>query len=271
MLRNACKALGIGMIGVLTALPVSAQETATLALRNGERPSGQLIDMNGSGFVLRANGQDRTIPASDVAAVEFVGGAPPADAQARINAGQAVVVLRSGQVIEGRLSDVGGTTPLRLTIETSSGPRDFSSSDVAQVYVNPVATAAASGQAVQPSAPIPAGAITVPANVAWTDTGITVRRSDRLVFNSSGDVMIGANASSGVAGSPAATVPSSRYPLAGAYAGALIGRVGNGTPFLIGGNTQPIQVNGVGRLQLGVNDDHLGDNSGHYSVVIQRQ
>ena len=271
MLRTAYKALGIGTIALLTALPVSAQDTATLALRNGERPSGQLIDMNGGGFVLRINGQDRTIPAGEVSAVEFVVGAPPADAQARINAGQPVVVLRNGQVIEGRLSDVGGAGPLRLTVDTSSGSRDFSSSDVAQIYVNPVAVAT-SGQAVQaPASAVPAGAIAVPANVAWTDTGVTVRRSDRFVFNSSGDVMIGANASSGVGGNPAATVASSRYPVAGAPAGALIGRVGNGTPFLIGGNTQPIQVSGVGRLQIGINDDHLGDNSGQYQVIIQRQ
>jgi len=275
MLKQTCRTLGIGVIGLLTALPVFAQETATLALRSGERPSGQLIDMNGSGFILRVNGQDRTIPTGEVSAVEFVGGAPPADAQARINAGQPVVVLRNGQVIDGRLSDVGGTSPLRLTIETASGPREFSSRDVAQAYVNPVASGVVgtAGQAATTAAPapIPAGAITVPANAGWVNTNIAVKRGDRLTFNAVGDVMISPTASSGIGGSPAVTNPAAAYLLRGAPAGALIGRVGNGTPFLIGSNTQPIAVNASGTLQLAVNDDQLNDNTGEFHVSISRR
>ena len=37
--------LGIGLVSVLAVLPVQAQEVATLALRNGERPSGELVDL----------------------------------------------------------------------------------------------------------------------------------------------------------------------------------------------------------------------------------
>jgi len=272
MWKETMKTLAIAIFGLLTALPAMAQETATLALRSGERPSGQLVDMNARGFILNINGQERAIPASEVAVVEFVVGPPPADAQARINSGQPVVVMRSGQVIEGRLSDVGGTAPLRLTVDTPSGARDFTSSEVAQIYVNPMPVAASAGQAATAGAPapIPAGAITVPANQAWTDTGISVRRRERLIFNGVGDVMISPSASSGVNGSPAVTNPAARYPLQGAPAGALIGRIGNGTPFLIGGNTQPIDVNGVGKLYLGVNDDQLNDNSGEYHVSVRR-
>jgi hypothetical protein len=271
MLKYTLTGLGIALLGLTAAPPVHAQEIATLALRNGERPSGQLIDLNASGFTLRVNGQDRQIPVNDVAAVEFVVGPPPAEAQNRINAGQPVVILRNGQVIEGRLSDIGGTAPLRLTVDTPGGPRDFSSSDVAQLYVNPVANQ--SGAQAQPGQPqaVPAGAIAVPANQSWTDTGITVRRRDRLAFRGTGDIMISPTASSGVNGSPAVTVAGARYPLPGTPAGTLIGRVGNGRPFAIGGNTQPIEVTGVGRLQLGVNDDQLQDNSGQFQVTIERR
>jgi hypothetical protein len=59
----------------------------------------------------------------------------PPEAQARIGAGQPLVVLRSGEIIDGRLSDIGGTRPLRLTIDTPSGQRDFTSNDVAQIYL----------------------------------------------------------------------------------------------------------------------------------------
>ena len=46
--------LGIGLVSVLAVLPVQAQEVATLALRNGERPSGELVDLTANGFILRA-------------------------------------------------------------------------------------------------------------------------------------------------------------------------------------------------------------------------
>jgi hypothetical protein len=270
MLKKTLAGLGIGLFSLALVVPASAQEVATLALRNGERPSGQLIDLGAGGFVLRVNGQDRTIPASEVAAVEFVVGAPPAEAVTRINAGTPVVVLRSGQVIEGRLSDIGGTAPLRLTVDTPSGQRDFTSNDVAQLYVNPVPmSAATSGTAAAAGTAVPAGAISVPANQAWTDTGITIRRGDRLTITGTGDIQLGNNNSSGVGGSPAATVPGIRYPVEGLPAGALIGRVGNGRPFAIQ-NGQPMTIAGTGRLQIGVNDDNVADNSGNYVVTITR-
>ena len=271
MLRKTLTIIGIALFSLATALPIAAQETATLALRNGERPSGELIDMGAGGFILRINGQDRQFPTSEVAAVEFVVGPLPAVAQARINAGQPVVLLRNGQVIEGRLSDVGGTHPLRLTVDTPSGQRDFNSSDVAQLHLAPLNNATAAAQAATSApAPIPAGAINVPANQGWTNTGIPVLRGQRISFNAQGDIMISPTASSGPDGSPAVTSPNVRYPLQGVPAGALIGRVGNGAPFAIGRNTQPITMPANGPLMLGINDDILNDNSGSYSVGLSR-
>lgn len=253
--------------GLLGGILLHAQEPSTVVLKSGERISAELIDMNASGLAVRVNGQDRTIPTGDVAAVEFAVGPISADAQNRINAGQSVVVMRNGQVIEGRLSDIGGTRPLRLTIDTPSGQRDFTSNDVAQIHLSRGAQAVATtGQAQQ----MPAGAqtITVPANQPWTDTGITVRRGEQIQFNATGDIMIAPNASSGVGGSP--IQPGGRLPFAGAGVGALIGRVGNGQPFLISTNTSPMPMPANGRLQLGINDDHHADNTGNFTVGITR-
>lgn len=278
MLKKTLSAIGIGLFSLATALPIAAQETATLALRNGERPSGQLIDMGAGGFILRINGQDRQFPTSEVAAVEFVVGPLPSAAQLRVNQGQALVLLRNGQVIEGRLSDVGGTHPLRLTVDTPGGPRDFSSNDVAQLHLAPLNNRAPvptqQGGGNQPTplpAPIPAGAINVPANQVWTNTGIPVLRGQRISFTARGDIMLSPTASSGPNGSPAVTSRNGRYPLQGVPAGALIGRVGNSAPFMIGTNTQPITMPTNGPLMLGINDDVLTDNSGNYSVNISRE
>ena len=48
---------------------------------------------------------------------------------------------------------------------------------------------------------------------------------------------------------------------------ALIGKIGNDM-FFIGDETGPIRVRTSGRLQLGINDDVLDDNSGNFRVVV---
>jgi hypothetical protein len=257
------------LFSVLIGLPVSAQEVATLVLRDGQRPSGDLIDLNARGFTLRVNGQDLTFSTNDVAAVVFAGGAPPAEAEVRIDTGHSLIVLRSGQIIDGRLVDIGGTHPLRLTVDTPSGQRDFTSSDVAQVYLQ-VPRSAAAQAAAEAEDDVIAGAIIVQGNQPWTDSGIRVRKGDRIAFSGTGDIMIAEHASSGVAGSPAVTSPTSRYPVGTSPVGTLIARIGNGAPFAIGTNTQPMTMLGAGQLFLGVNDDYFADNSGTYAVIVTR-
>lgn len=229
MLRKMCAGCGAGLCCLLTLLPVHAQEVATLVLRDGQRPSGALVDLNASGFILRSNGQDRAFPAGDVVVVEFAGGGPPAEAHSRIAAGQSFIVMRSGQIIDGRLTDIGGTHPLRVTIDTNGGTRDFTSNDVAQVYLYGGSRAGAVAEA----APLP-DAIVVQANQPWTNSRITVRKGALLTFLTAGHIMIAANASSGVGGSRAVTSPHVRYPVPDAPVGALIARIDKGAPFAVG-------------------------------------
>src|SRR3954462_12752337 len=63
-------ALAVGL-----AAPALAQEAATVVLRSGERVSGELVDMGGSGFAVRVGGSIRRVPTGDVAVVDFGGGA----------------------------------------------------------------------------------------------------------------------------------------------------------------------------------------------------
>jgi hypothetical protein len=54
-----------------------------------------------------------------------------------------------------------------------------------------------------------------------------------------------------------------------APAGALIGRIDNGQPFMIGRNTS-VRMPAGGTLFLGINDDTVSDNSGNFRVIIAR-
>lgn len=270
MRKTLCAGAGIGLVSLLTVFTAAAQEVATLVLRDGQRPSGELVDLNAGGFFLRINGQDRAFSTTDVVAIEFAGGGPSSEAQSRIAAGQSFMILRSGQIVDGRLTDIGGTRPLRITVETPSGMRDFTSNDVAQIYLygpSRTATKDVAGSGLQAGS---AGTIAVPANQPWTSTGIKVKKGDRLWFEATGHIMIAANASSGVGGSPAVTYPGVRYPVPEAPAGALIGRLDKRAPFAIGANTQPIVMTANGQLYLGVNDDNVADNTGAFTVAVRR-
>jgi hypothetical protein len=271
MLKKTVFGAGTLLVTLLTTCPASAQEVATLALRNGERPAGELIDLNASGFTMRINGQERQFPESEVAALEFDASPPPPEAQNKVKNGQGVVLLKSGSIVEGRLTDIGGSHPLRLTFDTPSGSRDFKSNEVAQVLLHPLNSAASSAAAVAPAqAGAPSGTVTVQGNQPWTPTNMAVRRGQQIRFNASGDIMISSGASSGPGGSPAVTVAAIRYPVDNAPVGALLGRIGNGRPFLIGATNDPVTMVSNGQLFLGINDDNFGDNSGGYTVSINR-
>lgn len=265
--------------GVLIIPIAQAQSSATLILQSGERVSGDLIDFGGHGFTIRVGGRQRQVPANAVAVVEFQSGGDLSNEwRAKLKSGQPLVVLRSGQIIEGRLRDIagGGETALRLTIETSSGQRDITADEVAQVYfalppapaVSPVAVGT-SGTATTPLEP---GAFSVPANQHWTPTGITVKNGETLHIRATGVIRLSPdpNDRAYVAG---ALNPRSANgaPLPAVSAGALIGRIGpEGQPFAIGDQTS-VSMPVSGMLYLGINDDEVSDNTGNFAVVISKR
>lgn len=272
MFKRTIFALAVAAVAYGGAL--QAQENATLTLRSGERISAQLLDHGGVGFTIRVNGQDRIIPQNDVAVIDFTGGTMSPSDWSKVSGGQHVIWLRNGETINGNLYDIGGTSPLQLTFKTANGDRMLSSSEVARIVLShtDAAAAAVSGTTGANSALTPAtgSGIVVSSRTAWTPTGITVRRGEVLNFNTTGDVQLSGDAAD-VAGS--AGSKSGRYatnaPLPRAFAGALIGRIGNGAPFPIGNQTT-LTMSGSGQLFLGINDDGFEDNAGEFRVEITR-
>lgn len=256
-------------VAALTVTGVAlAQENATLLMRSGESISGQLIDMGGVGFTIRVNGQERQIPTGDVAVIAFTGN--PADTDwTKISAGQQVVILRNGQTVDGQLYDISGTTPLKITLRTSSGEREFSSGEIGRIVLAKPTSAVATSGTTAATASTGAG-IAVSARQQWTATGLGVRRGETLTFNTTGQVQLSTDANdlAGSAGSNAGRYAASA-PMPRALAGALIGRIGSGQPFAIGNQTT-IQAPAAGQLFLGINDDDLNDNQGEFRVEITR-
>lgn len=249
-----------------TAGTATAQENATFVLKSGERLNGQLMDMGAAGFTVQVNGQQRTIPTGDMAVIDFTGAGPNQSDWDRLGSGQ-FAVLKDGQVVNGELTDVGGSSPLRLTFTANGANRDLQSNQVARIVLARPNDAAAAGTTGTTSSTSGAG-ITVSGRSPWTPTGLSVRRGEPLTINATGEIRIaGPN---GLAASPAGsseTFPNN--PMPGVPTGALIGRINNGQPFLIG-NQNRVTAPAAGQLFLGINDSNHGDNEGSFQVQVTR-
>lgn len=266
MFKRTILALAVVALPLSTAL---AQESATLTLRSGEKITGQLEDLGGVGFTVRVNGNERRIPQNDVAVIDFAGSSMTDADWAKVPEGEQRVILKSGEAINGQLADIGGSSPLRLTIRTSSGDRDVSSSEVNHIVLaRPSTGVATSGANLQ----APSGnGITVSPKQAWTATGLTVRKGEVLSINATGEVQLSTDANDVATpfGSKSGR-KATNAPLPNALAGALIGRIGaSGQPFAIGSGVQ-VPMPAAGQLFLGVNDDGYEDNQGEFRVDVAR-
>ena len=265
-MTSIAKMAGAVAVAAVLAVPAYAAVDATFVLRSGERVAGSLVDFGASGITARVGGNTRMFRIGDLAVIDFTNTSsyPPTESD-RVGGGVHALVLRSGSVVLGRLSDVGGSNPLRISFVEGGTTRDFNSNEVARIYFARPTTSGSSGGTggLQPAT----GQIRVPANSDWVSTGRSVRQGQRIDIRTTGEVRLSSDASdtAGPAGSvKGRTVPG---PLPGGPAGALIGRVGNGQPFAIG-NQSSFPAPASGLLYLRVNDDHVADNSGEFGVDL---
>ena len=259
----------LGAFALLLAFGVgsaAAQVSAIIVTRDGERVRGSLVDMNARGFEVSVNGTSRWITPGDVAGISF--GGDITDEQFNVvSAGNAVIVLRSGQRVTGNLYDIGGRSPLNIIVRNNAGEREIKSNDIARIiFARPTTVA------VDPTPGAGGGpGLVVAANRQWTPTNITVRRGETVTFQSTGQIRLSANQRdlASINGSLNQNYDAGS-PLPQFLEGALIGRIGNGQPFAIGSQTS-IEMPASGILYLGINDDDVSDNAGHFNVEVTRR
>jgi hypothetical protein len=104
----------------------------------------------------------------------------------------------------------------------------------------------------------------------WTNTGLVVRRGQRLRINASGRVTLGAGRFSTPAG--IATLPDKDKLMRNEATGGLIAVVGDDNDeFIFIGNRREFVATRDGVLFLGVNEGNLNDNTGAYDAVIEAE
>jgi hypothetical protein len=133
-----------------------------------------------------------------------------------------------------------------------------------------------------PQNPAPGGggrarerAVNVYANQGWTDNGIDVQPGLTFHFTAEGTINLSPTVRVSAAGETTGRYRALRRPLPGAPAGMLIARVRlrNGqysNLFPVGTqNSGQAEAGEYGRLELGVNDDSLADNTGAFVVRVR--
>jgi hypothetical protein len=279
----------------LSAAQAFAQ-SATVVMRNGDRVQATVIDM-GRNFSLDVNGQRRQVPIGDIVLIDFAGDGRNVtlDEVNKVNAANGgYVVMRNGEQFNASLQDFTGK-PL---IAVFSNGRRSNIGDIARIYLGSVSNVAGfptppANPSVAPNNPMPetpggfrgrgrdrgrgnvseapanARSVVVPSNVQWTNTGFNVSRGQNLRFEPSGEVRLnlsGEETSRAVGVATGRRADKAQIPTI--PVGALIGRIGNGQPFSIGDARTVFDMPDDGRLFLGINDDHIADNSGNYVVLV---
>jgi hypothetical protein len=275
---------------------LTASERATFILTDGERLSGVVVFHTEERTNIRADkqefnvgvtdGREVPIPFDHVAVIDFVGGQPGNDELAALTDDSAhTMVMRNGNSVRGRLVDLIAGERVKWT-DANGTTREVPIREVRRVYLNnasartvfnyngPAGTAADRG--ITPATQSTTGRmqasreVEVRADTPWNDTGITVSSGQRLAFSASGKIGFGQGLAATAGPDGNNEYRRSNYPVRDMPVGALIGKVGNGAPFIIGSNTQPIVMNGNGRLMLAVNDEYYQDNEGAFRVTITR-
>ena len=264
---------------------LQAQDRATVQLRDGTKIEGRIEELTGDTLFVRVSLHDqRRIPKRDIAVIDRVGGASglPETEIREATGQQHLLLLTNGTSAKGELVAIRGgegsaneNQPRTYVFRANGREEGFGPQQVARIYMGSYPFAALTGNSSQArntddlaQGVAALGAIRVPATAGWVNTQMRVRRGEMITFNTTGQVQLSDNRNdrAHAAGTPR-TAPGA--PMPGAYAGALIGRVGNSQPFAIGDQASvPMPFDGI--LFLSVNDDERSDNAGEFVVSLGR-
>ena len=229
----------------------------TIRLRDGSIIHGQIIGFRDQQFTVLVGGSRGrrsriTIYAEDVDSIEFDSSGATANAQPDDNNAPASSARDTSQ------PSPADTRPAPAPTRTTQ-PADADTSNVA-----------ASGSSAPVFFPIRLRVRADSAANGWTDSGLMVRRGQRLRITASGRVSLGGGVFSTPTGLP--RQPDRDKLMRDQPTGALIAVIGDDNDdFIFVGASREFIAQRDGRLFLGVNEGNLNDNSGAYDVTVEAE
>ena len=221
----------------------------TIRLKDGSIIRGKVIGFKDQQFTILIGGNARgrrgqtTVYVEDVESIEFdaTGGVPTAtdDSTARNN-----------------------PPPTRTSVPETNN------SDSPRTIDTPPASSSSSSTPTFFT--IKVGVRADAANNGWTNSGLVVRKGQRLRISASGRVSLGRGRFSTPAG--LATIQDGEKLMRNEATGALIAVIGDDNDdFILVGPRRDFVAQRDGVLFLGVNEGDLADNTGSYDIVIEAE
>lgn len=246
------KTFRLSLVFALLLSLVSPSLADTIRLKDGSVIRGQVVGFKDQQFTVLIGGNSKgrrgrtTVYVEDVESIEFdsntaAGGPTPSDdGNAPVNASQS-----NPQPTRPIATDSGTSSPR----STDPQPPVSSSPTFFTIKVSVRADNANNG---------------------WTNTGLVVRKGQRLRINASGRVSLGRGRFSTPPG--ISTIADNDKLMRTEATGALIAVIGDDNDdFIVIGSRRDFVAQRDGVLFLGVNEGDLADNTGTYDIVIEAE
>ena len=230
------------VVGLGLTLPVLAD---TIRLKDGSVIRGEIVNFRNEQFTILVGSGTRgrksriTVYMEDVESIEFEGA--PADEASNTS-----------------------TTPSQPTYQPPANTRPSNNPPISQPTNNPSTSS---------------NPTFFPVNVrvrgdnstnGWTNSGLVVRRGQRLRINATGRVNLGSNRFATADGLP--NVQDREKLMRTQPTGGLIAVIGDDNDdFIFVGSSRDFVAQRDGVLFLGINEGNLGDNTGTFEVVIEAE
>lgn len=231
------------VVGLLTALPVLAD---TIRLKDGSVIRGQIVSFKNEQFTILVGSGARgrksriTVYMEDVESIDFDGA--PGDDSSNTSSAPSQPTYQP-PVNTGRSNPPVSQPQTEPSTSPSSNPTFF------PVNVRVRADNSSNG---------------------WTNSGLVVRRGQRLRISASGRVSLGNNRFSTPDGLP--NVPDREKLMRSQPTGGLIAVIGDDNDdFIFVGSSRDFVAQRDGVLFLGVNEGNLSDNTGNFEVTIEAE
>ena len=229
----------------------------TIRLKNGTVIRGEVVGFQDQQFVVligdgaRGRRSRMMLYMEDVESIEFEGRAnvqATAGAAPRPSPERPVTTTAPDTTLSNTAA--GGANDVRSTPQSTSPP------------VNSTGTSSPNQLSVRVRADNTAN--------GWTNSGLVVRRGQRIRISATGRVTLGAGRTSTPAG--LTTVPDVGKLMRNDPTGGLIAVIGNDNDdFIFIGNALEFIAQRDGVLFLGVNEGDLNDNTGSYNTTIETE
>lgn len=230
-----------------TAAPLLAD---TIRLKDGSVIRGQVIGFKDQQFTILIGGNARgrrgqtTVYVEDVESIEF-------DANTSSTTSTEEMTAQNN--------------PPAMRPSTQNNQSDSINSNPRAIDTQPV-----SSSAPPTFFTIKVGVRADAANNGWTNSGLVVRKGQRLRISASGRVSLGRGRFSTPGGVP--TISDAEKLMRNEATGALIAVIGDDNDdFILIGPRREFVAQRDGVLFLGVNEGDLADNTGSYDIVIEAE